>query len=269
MAEWFIAVFQISVRRACKLVGSHRSVHYYRSRAEDQTALRLRIRDIATARVRYGYHRIWALLRREGWHVNTKRVYRLYKLEGLSLRLKCRRKRVSRQRVTGPPASAPNECWSMDFVSDSLASGSRFRALTIVDNFTRESRAIEAGFSMTGKRVAEVLERLALGGELPRRIKVDNGSEFISRALDEWAYRRGVKLEFSRPGKPTDNAFIESFNGRLRQECLNARWFASLDEARQVLENWRKDYNEVRPHTALGMLAPQVFRNSWQQIGAG
>ena len=198
-----------------------RSSYYYRKRADPQTELRVRLKDLAGARVRYGYRRLHILLLREGWQINHKRVYRLYKSEGLSLRLKTKKKRTSEPRVPQPVATSPNECWSMDFVADRLADGRAFRMLTLVDSFSRVSPAIEVDLSLTGKRVVEVLEQLKLFCGLPKTIKVDNGSEFISKVMDEWAHRNQVKLEFSRPGKPTDNAFIESFNGRLRQECLN------------------------------------------------
>jgi putative transposase len=213
--------------------------------------------------VRYGYRRLHVLLRREGWHVNDKRVYRLYRLEGLGLRLKHRRKRVSAVRVPLPPATKPNERWAMDFMTDSLYDGRRFRMLTLVDTATRECPAIEVGQSLTGPRVVAVLNRLKVIRDLPRSISVDNGPEFISKALDAWAHEHGVYLEFSRPGTPTDNAYIEAFNGRLREECLDQQWFASLEDARRIIEDWRQDYNTDRPHGALGNLTPQAFAAGW------
>lgn len=225
----------------------------------------MRLKDLAASRVRYGYRRLHLLLMREGWAINHKRVYRLYKQEGLSLRLKTKKKRTSEPRVPMSPPCAPMQCWSMDFVADRLADGRQIRLLTLVDNFSRVSPAIEVDFSLTGKRVVEVLERLRIGCGLPKVIKVDNGSEFISKAMDEWAYRNTVKLEFSRPGKPTDNAFIESFNGRLRQECLQQNWFTSLTDARWIVEEWRKDYNQERPHSSLENRTPSEFVALWQQ----
>jgi putative transposase len=186
--------------------GVPRTTNDYRSKAKDQSALCIRIRDLAQARVRYGYRRLHILLLREGWKVNHKRVYRLYRQEGLSLRLKSKKKRVSVSRIETAPPQAPNEVWSMDFVSDSLGNGQALRALTIVDNFSRVSPAIEVDFSMSGNRVVEVLEKVRSRYGQPQVIKCDNGPEFISRAVDCWAYKNGVKLEFSRPGKPTDNA---------------------------------------------------------------
>ena len=162
----------------------------------------------------------------------------------------------------------PNECWSMDFVADRLSDGRPFRLLTLVDNFSRVSPAIAVDFSLNGKRVVEVMERLKMTFGLPKTIKVDNGSEFISKVVDEWAHHNKVSLDFSRPGKPTDHAFIESFNGRLRQECLNQNWFTSLDDARQIVETWREDYNELRPHSSLDHRTPSEFVVRWQQIRA-
>ncbi len=255
-------------RRACAVLQFARSCYYYRHRADPQVELRVRLKDLAGARVRYGYRRLHVLLMREGWRINHKRVYRLYKLEGLSLRLKTKKKRASSPRVPTPTPGAPNECWSMDFVADRLSSGRAFRLLTLVDNFSRISPAIEADFSLTGQRVVEVLERLKVTHGLPKTIKVDNGSEFISKAMDSWAHCNGVKLDFSRPGKPTDNAFIESFNGRLRQECLNQNWFTSLADAQQIIGAWREDYNECRPHSSLDHRTPSEFVVRWQQIRA-
>jgi putative transposase len=229
----------------------------YRSQAKDQSALRIRIRDFATSRVRYGYRRIQILLQREGWKVNHKRVYRLYKQEGLELRLKTRKKkRAALPRAVCPEATAPNDRWSIDFVSDRLADGRAFRVLSLVDNVSRVSPALEADFKMTGERVCEVLNRAIVAHGLPKTIRLDNGPEFAGKALDAWAYRRGVKLCFSRPGKPTDNAFCESFNGKLRDEFLTTHWFENMADVRVHLEKWREEYNRFRPHSSLGDLSP-------------
>ena len=236
-----------------------RSSYRYRSQAADQAALRLRLRDLAAARVRYGYRRLHILLRREGWRVNHKRIYRLYREEGLGIRVKRRRKLASAPRVLPPPATKPLERWSLDFLSDSLVDGRRFRVLTVVDNVSRVSPAIAVGVSLTGGRVVQFLEGLRAAVGVPQRIAVDNGPEFVSKALDAWAYRNGVRLEFSRPGKPTDNAFAESFNGHFRAECLDCRWFASPEEARQAIEAWRVEYNTERPHRALGQETPAAW----------
>ena len=229
----------------------------YRSQAKDQSALRIRIRDFATSRVRYGYRRIQILLQREGWKVNHKRVYRLYKQEGLELRLKTRKKkRAALPRAVCPEATAPNDRWSIDFVSDRLADGRAFRVLSLVDNVSRVSPALEADFKMTGERVCEVLNRAIVAHGLPKTIRLDNGPEFAGKALDAWAYRRGVKLCFFRPGKPTDNAFCESFNGKLRDEFLATHWFENMADVRDHLEKRREEYNQFRPHSYLGDLPP-------------
>lgn len=245
-------------------MGLSRATAYYQSRAKDQTALKIRLRDLAASRVRYGYRRLHVLLRREGWQINHKRVYRIYRQEGLSLRLKCAKKRVSVARVPLSAVKAPNEQWSMDFMTDALADGRRFRVLTLVDNFSRVSPALEADFSLTGQRVVAVLDALAVHASKPKVLQVDNGPEFISKALDAWAHQNGVHLAFSRPGTPTDNPYIEAFNGRLRQECLNQHWFLSLDEASTKLEAWRVDYNTERPHSALGLQTPEQFVKEWR-----
>jgi putative transposase len=263
VVRYFRAGFRVSERRACRVAGITRSSCRYRSQAADQTALRLRLRDLAATRVRYGYRRLHVLLQREGWRVNHKRVYRLYREEGLSIRTKRRKKRVSGPRVLPPPAQRPQERWSLDFLTDGLADGRRFRVLTIVDNVSRVSLAIEVGHSLTGERVVAVLERLKRTAGTPERIAIDNGPEFISKALDAWAYQNGVQLEFSRPGKPTDNAFVESFNGRFRDECLDQHWFASVEEVRQTVEEWRIDYNTERPHRALGQQTPAAWAAAW------
>ncbi len=242
------------------MIGVDRTCYRYKPVGDSaaQVALRIRIKDLSAVRIRYGYRRLHVLLKREGWHVNHKRIYRLYRQEGLSLRLKSRKKRVSTLRPALVQAQAPNEHWSMDFVSDQLADGRRFRVLTLVDNVSRVSPVLRAERSIGGEKVVEVLEDAVRkqNGVYPHVISVDNGPEFTSKALDEWAHRRGVKLQFSRPGTPTDNPYIESFNGRLREECLNQHWFESLEEARQILEKWRIEYNTERPHSSLANRTP-------------
>ncbi len=250
------------------MIALGRSTYYRTSQADPQTALRVRLRELAASRVRYGYRRLHILLQREGWAVNAKRVYRLYTQEGLTLRRRPpKRRRSGVHRIGRRAPSRPNEQWSMDFVSDALMSGSRFRVLTIVDHFTRESPAIAVGHSMSGWHVVAVLDRLAATHGTPKRISVDNGPEFISKALDQWAYQHRVELDFIRPGKPTDNPFIESFNGSLRQECLNQHWFSSVDEARRLIEAWRTEYNHERPHSSIGNLTPTEFRGAYQPRG--
>ena len=220
----------------------------------------MRIKEIASTRVHYGYRRVLVLLRREGFKDNHKRVYRLYRQLGLSLRHhRPRRNKAARLRQPRQQVLAINEIWSMDFVADALFDGRRLRCLPIIDNYTRECLAIEVGQSLKGEDVVHVLGRLCHTRGLPKTIKVDNGSEFISKALDKWACEQGVELDFSRPGRPTDNAKAESFNGRLREECLNAHWFLSLQDAKQKIEAWRRYYNEERPHSARAWMTPAEF----------
>ena len=250
----------MSCARACRLAEFGRASWSRRSRAKDQSALQLRIRDLAHVRPRFGYMRIWVLLRREGWPITRKRVRRLYCLDGLQLRMRVRRrKHIALHRGPAPVPVGPTERWSMDFVHDTLAAGRPFRLLTVVDNWSRCSLLLEARFRMSGEIVGQVLDRVLSEGPAPRSITVDHGTEFQSRALEEWAYRRGVQLDFIRPGKPVENAFNESFNGRLRDECLNVHQFASLGDAQAVIEAWRIDYNHRRPHSSLGHLTPNEF----------
>ena len=250
----------VSERRVCAALAFDRSSVRYQSIKADQTPLIMRIRDLARTRMRYGYFRIYILLRREGWQVNHKRVYRLYREDGLSLRLKRPSRQVSAaRRERQPAATAPNQLWSMDFVSDALFDGRRLRALTVVDAYTREALKIDVDQGIRGEQVVDAMARIAGVRGAPRTILVDNGPEFISKALDRWAYENAVTLDFSRPGKPTDNAFVESFNGRLRDECLNTHWFLSLADARAKIEAWRRHYNESRPHTSLGWKTPEEF----------
>jgi putative transposase len=199
------------------------------------------------------------MLKREGLVINHKRTERIYHEEGLALRRKRRRKGAGGSRVMMPSPQRPNQRWSMDFVTDSIVTGRRFRALAIVDDYSRECLVIEVDTSLGGARVVSVLERLAETRGLPNVITTDNGPEFTGRALDEWAYRKGVQLNFIRPGKPIENAYAESFIGRLRDECLNENWFMNLKHARHIIEDWRRDYNEVRPHSSLNGMAPMEY----------
>lgn len=254
------AAYDVSERRACRATGFHRSSHRYRSRCDPQTELRMRLKELAAARVRYGYRRLHVLLRREGWQVNAKRIYRLYCEEGLVIRSKVpRRKRAWRYRSGRPEIIGVNDCWSMDFMSDALFDGQAFRILTVVDCLSRESLAIVPRTNFRAYQVIETLDRLVKKRGRPGTIRCDNGPEFAGRLLDQWAYLNRVELDFSRPGKPTDNAYIEAFNARLRAECLNSSWFLSMGDARQRIEEWRIDYNENRPHTSLGNLTPREF----------
>jgi putative transposase len=248
----------ISERQACRFTGFARSSQRYPPRRDDRAVLRARLHTLALLRPRWGYRRLYVLLRRDGHAVNRKLVQRLYREEGLTVRRR-RRKRVAVPRTPHAAPLGANERWSMDFVSDALADGRKFRSLTLVDDFTRECPVIEVDVSLSGERVAQVLDRVAAGRGLPRGIVCDNGPEFAGQALDQWAHRRGVALLFIQPGKPVQNAYAESFNGRLRDECLNESWFVSLADARQTIEQWRVDYNETRPHSGLAGRTPSMF----------
>jgi len=250
--------WRVSARRASSVLRTERSSYHYKAKRRPQAVLNKRIKEIAETRVRYGYRRIHVLLRREGWRVNAKRVWRLYREMGLQLRNKAPKRRVQAKLREGRSgAIGPNEVWAMDFVHDQLFDGRKIRALTIIDTFTRLSPAIDVRQNYRGSDVVTTLERATTQDGLPKTIRVDNGPEFVSKELDLWAFMRGVTLDFSRPGKPTDNAYIESFNGKFRAECLNANWFLSLDEARQKCEAWRRDHNDVHPHSSLGGKTPR------------
>ena len=257
-AHHLIDAYRISARRACQLVALQRSSWFYRAHGRDDTVLRQRLRELAQVRIRYGCQRLHTLLRREGWADNHKRVHRLYCLEGLHLRSKRpKRSRAAVHRLERLPMGRPHQCWSMDFVADNLFDGRKIRALTIVDNFSRQCLAIHVGQSLKGEDVVAVMTRLQQElGVVPERIQVDNGSEFISKVLDRWAYDQHVTLDFSRPGKPTDNPYSESFNGSFRDECLNVQWFLSLTDAQEKIEHWRQEYNGFRPHSSLQNLTP-------------
>jgi putative transposase len=219
----------------------------------------MRLRDLAGSRVRYGYRRLTVLLRREGWAVNAKRVYRLYREEGLQVRTAKRGKRASHARVPLPEPVRANQRWSMDFVSDRFSDGRWFRILTVVDQYTRECLCVYADRSQTGEKVVEQMKRLVNLRGAPESITTDNGSEFAGQAMDAWAHQADVKLDFIRPGRPVQNGYIESFNGRLRDDCLNGEIFFSLSDAREKLERWRRDYNQKRPHTSLADRTPEEF----------
>lgn len=255
--------YDLSIHRACGLLDLERSSYYYVSCRGDDAALRMRLKELATIRVRFGYRRLHTLLRRQGWRVNHKKVYRIYTEESLVVRTKRRRKMASRARVPLSTASRPNEQWSMDFIMDRLEDGRLFRVLSVVDNFSRQCVVLEADRSLSGEKVASCLDRTARICGYPRSIRVDNGTEFYSKAMDQWAYRHGVQLEFIRPGKPMENGYIESFHGRLRDECLNVQLFYTIGDARKKLDAWREDYNQVRPHGSLGKQAPEEFLESW------
>lgn len=247
-------------------MGASRTLLSYTPRVSElNDTLRLRMKELATKFRRWGHPKIYVLIRREGYAVNHKRTEKLYREEGLSLRIRKRKKFASVTRIQLPGPTRPNEAWAMDFVHDALWSGRRFKALTMVDRFTKECLSIEVDTSLNGLRVVRVLEELKFSRGLPESIRVDNGPEFISKVLDAWAYKKGVKLDFIRPGKPTDNGHIESFNGKFRDGCLNENYFLDLEEAKEVVENWRIEYNTLRPHDSLDDLTPEEFMNNHKQ----
>lgn len=240
------------------MLGVPLSSQRYRSRRPPQEALRQRLRELAVERVRWGYRRLHILLKREGVQVNHKRLYRLYREEGLAVRRR-KRKRVA---VSRQPMATPtrlNECWAMDFMSDSLATGRRYRIFNVVDALSREGLASKVDTSLPTVRVIGALEEIALLRGYPTRITLDNGPEFRSTRLDAWAYEHGVALEFIQPGKPVQNAVMESYNGRMRDELLNQHWWRSIAEARDAVDAHRQDFNEVRPHSALDNRTPSEF----------
>ena len=251
--------FRRSQARSCGLVGLGRSTWRYRSRRPADEEIRTKLRELAQRRTRFGYRRLAIFLRREGHVVNHKKVFRLYRSEGLTLPRKRRKKPLGMRQA---PLSRPTRCnerWSMDFVMDRFREGRRFRIFTLVDDFSRECLATYADTSISGVRVVRLLEELAATRGLPQTLVSDNGPEFTSRAMLTWAQHRGVTPHLIDPGKPTQNAFIESFNGSFRDECLNTSWFMSLEDARRIVEEWRLDYNEVRPHSSLGGKTPVEY----------
>lgn len=253
----------VSIRRACRVLPFYTSSYHYQSRRADPAFLKKRINEICETHVRYGYRRVYHILRREGWVVNVKKVYRLYRELGLQLRNKIPKRRVKvKLREDRAPAIRPNDVWAMDFVHDQLATGRKLRILTVVDIYSRLSPVVDPRFSYRGEDVVATLDRACRKIGYPKTIRMDNGSEFIFRDMDLWPYQRGVTLDFSRPGKPTDNAFIEAFNSKLRSECLNAHWFLSLQDACEKLEARRRHYNEERPHSAIGNIPPIMLANS-------
>src|SRR5688572_29716455 len=249
-----------SLRRACRVTGLSTATWRYQRRPNAMNAAVLaRLHAHAAVRARFGYRRLHILLEREGFVVNHKRVHRLYQAAGLQVRRRQRKRLTRADRVPLPAPSQRLERWSMDFTADTLADGRNFRTLNIVDDFTRECVAIEVDRSLPGLRVARVLDRLHATNGLPQTIVVDNGPEFAGRTLDAWAYAHGVTLRFIRPGKPIENAYVESFNGKFRDECLNEHWFLSVADAKSTIEAWRIDYNTVRPHSSLAGRTPNQF----------
>ncbi len=261
-------VFGVSERRACRITGLQRSTKRYESRKPCQAPLRMRLRELAMDRPRYGYRRLTTLLKREGWQVNHKRVHRLYREEGLQVRIKRRKKLAAKPRIKPPAASRINERWSMDFMSDYQADGRRIRLLTVIDIFTRECLALKVARSIPARAVTAALDAVVAERGRPSVIQVDNGTEFTSNHFDAWAYMRDIQIDFIRPGKPVENCHIESFNGSVRDELLNMNWFEDLDDARHRAQAWRHDYNDVRPHSSLGNEPPSAFASQLRLLEA-
>jgi putative transposase len=249
---------QFSERRACRLLKLSRTAKRHALKRVDDPAFIALLKQRAEERPSWGYRQLFRRMKRvDGINMNSKKFRRIYRAESLSIRHRKKSKARSQPRVPMPRPVKPNERWSMDFVSDQLGpSGRRFRVLTVIDELTRECKALYVDFSIPGLRVARALDSI---GSLPASIRIDNGSEFTGAVMDQWADARGIKLDFINPGKPNENAFIESFNGKFRNECLNAHWFLSLEDARRTIEEWRVDYNELRPHSSLGGLTPKEF----------
>jgi putative transposase len=269
----------VPVRRACALIKLNRSTYYRKSTAGPLNAmLRERIKELAAHRVRYGYRRIAVILKREGHKINDKRVYRLYALEGLSLRAQMpHRRRAATPRLQRFILQSVNEVWAMDFMHDRLADNRAYRLLTVVDIFTRECLALEPAQRLNSDDVARIMQRICKECGAAKVVRCNNGSEFVGRPFDQWAYWNKVMIDFSRPGKPTDNAFIESFNSGVRRELLNPSYFECLEDARAAARVWRADYNEFRPHSMLSNKTPKEFaaasrissdsRSSTQRVG--
>jgi putative transposase len=250
--------FKVSERRACGLIDQPRSTQRYRGKPKFDDGLEKRVAELAAARPRFGYRRLTALLKREGVSVWHGRVHRITKALRLQVPRR-KRKQLLHSKPVGSEITCSNQCWGMDFVSDNLTDGRSFRALAVVDHFTRECPVIEVDLSLPGARVVRVLEQVAEERGLPKAIRVDHGPEFVCNAVRTWCQKNEIHLDYIEPGKPMQNGHVESFNGRFRDECLNTHWFTTLRQARIVIESWRVDYNEFRPHSGLGYLTPREF----------
>ena len=261
-----IEKFAVSERRACELVGVYRGSYRYRHRPDRNVELRQRLLELAGERPRFGYRRLWLLLKDERGPINRKRVQRLYRQAGLKVRRRGR-KRYKANVLQKPILTGPNQEWAMDFVHDQLATGQRIRTLSVIDSFTRECLALEVDTSLPSLRVIRVLNELAERRTLPQVIRTDNGPEFTSRRFLSWSMEKHVRATTIEPGKPIQNAYIESFNGRFRDECLNVCWFSNLEDARRRVRQWCSDYNTIRPHSSLQNQTPERFRESFSGSG--
>lgn len=258
-AKYLQTDYEVGVTRACGLIEMSRSNYHYQSCRGDDSRLRQAIRHKAQQRKRWGYRRLQVLLQRDGYRDNHKRIYRIYREEGLQVR-KRRRKRVRTKRSFELQASErANQRWSIDFMHDSTASGRKLRILNIVDDYTREAIWMEVSTSISGAQVTRVLDQLIELRGKPESLLSDNGPEFTGKVLDAWTYEQKINHQFIQPGKPNQNAYVESFNGKVRDECLNEHWWRTVDHARDEIENWREDYNTVRPHSSLNNQTPEAF----------
>jgi len=253
--------FDLSIKRSCKILGlKEATFHYQPKRARDDKGLKAKLLEAVERKSRWGRPRVtWMLRERMGLKDNHKRIARIYRELGLQTHKRRKSRKLTRPKMLLEIPARPNQLWAMDFVSDSLATGRRFRVLTMKDLFTHEAIDLHVDFSITGDRVAEILDRIKITRGLPKAIVCDNGSEYVSKAMDQWAYRNQVELKFIQPGKPMQNGFIESFNGRFRDECLNQHWFETLEQAKEIIEDWRIEYNTDRPNSALRNRTPEEF----------
>jgi len=258
--------FSLSERRGCELLDMDRSSCRYRPRPDRNIKIRERMIELAGERPRFGYRRLWLFLNQEFGPINAKRVERLYRQAGLKVRRK-NRKRFKLALKEKLLLTGPNQEWAMDFVHDQLANGQTIRTLTIIDSFTRECLALEVDTSLPSLRVIRALDQISERRPLPQVIRTDNGPEFTSRRFLSWAMEKQVRSTTIEPGKPTQNAHIESFNGRFRDECLNVHWFENLQDARRKIGLWKIDYNEIRPHSSLGNQTPAMFRQTREESG--
>ncbi len=264
IADHLTQKYQRSERSVCRAIGFARSSCRYKSIRPQEVELRQKIRENAAKFKRYGYRRIHVLLEREGIQINHKKLFRLYSQEGLKVEIRKRKKIASQLRVASVLPQGPNQRWSIDFVSDQFDSGKRMKVLTVVDDFSKECPLIHVDTSITGLKLQELFKELGKNRPLPATIVCDNGPEFISRDFDAWAYHRGIKLDHIRTGKPVENCFIESFNGKFRDECLKENVFINLEYARMIIEQWRKHYNQDRPHSSLGNKTPMEYLNNFR-----
>lgn len=256
---------RLSERHACRLLGLDRSTYRYEARPDRSTGLREALVALARQKPRYGYRRLWAVLSRQGWQANVKRVYRLYREEGLMVR-RLKRKRLMRVAAVNPLLVKPNQEWALDFVSDALANGRGLRALTVVDSFTRECPVITVNTGISGQQVTRALERIMDERGAPQGLRCDNGPEFTSRHFIAWCEERRISVTYIQPGRPMQNGHVESFNGRFRDECLNANWFLNLGDAQRKVEAWRREYNAERPHSSLDYRTPEEFRRICEEL---